>query len=49
MNKIIYHTWQNIGGIKYWQMYAYQTFGGNKLANHVCSTYIQNILKEKVG
>ena len=30
----IYRTWRNIGGTKYWRMHAYQSFGGNKLANH---------------
>ena len=26
--------WQNIGGVKYWRMPPYETFSGNKLANH---------------
>ena len=32
---------QNIGGVKFWQIaiYAYQTFGDNKLANHLCSAF----------
>ena len=39
MNRSIYCTWQNIRGVKFWQMYACQTFGGNKLVNHLCSTF----------
>ena len=31
--------WQNIGEVKFWRIYAYQTFGGNKLANSLCSTF----------
>ena len=30
-----YRTWRNFGGVKYWRMHAYQSFGGNKLANHL--------------
>ena len=36
--------WQVMYMMKYWrgeiwQMYAYQSFGGNELANHLCSTF----------
>ena len=31
---ILYRTWRNIGVVKDWQMPPYETFGGNKLANH---------------
>ena len=30
---------KKIGGVKYWQMYAYQTFDDNKLVNHLSSTF----------
>ena len=35
--------WQNIGGVKYWQLCAYQTFGSNKFVNHLALHYIRNI------
>lgn len=30
----MYRMLQNIGRLKYWRMPPYETFGGNKLANH---------------
>ena len=37
-----YPAWENIGGKKFWQMYAYQNFCCNKLTNDLCSIF--NIL-----
>ena len=34
-----YCMWQSIEGVNFWRLYAYQTFGNNKLVNYLCSTF----------